>query len=189
MHISIHKSHIETFHKPHISPCTTTIAGLQWTSDDMYGPECSKASPCGWSSGGGGFAWTVRSCRAGGIQRARWIDRYIVKDDNLGKIFHISFSHLNPPPPPRHARTHTHTHTHTHARPHAHVQVRTQTQHHNTLSHSLVHSLTHSPTHSFTHSPRRPLTRSLTHSLTHSHPPQILQPILSQSRTGATPTH
>ena len=34
-----------------------SVGGSQWQSDDIYGPNCSPTSPCGWTSGGGGFAW------------------------------------------------------------------------------------------------------------------------------------
>ena len=31
-----------------------SVGGIQWQSDDMYGPTCSAAKPCGWSDGGAG---------------------------------------------------------------------------------------------------------------------------------------
>ena len=44
---------------PTSSPFVLSVGGLEWSSDDMYGPTCSSAAPCGWDSGGGGFGWTV----------------------------------------------------------------------------------------------------------------------------------
>jgi len=58
---------------PADSAFVLSIGGLQWTSDDMYGPECSKASPCGWSSGGGGFAWTAGAAAYQGDTTAKYI--------------------------------------------------------------------------------------------------------------------
>ena len=39
------------------SPYVLSVGGVQWNSDDMYGPECSSAKPCGWTDTGAGFAW------------------------------------------------------------------------------------------------------------------------------------
>jgi subtilase family serine protease len=50
----------KSFHMPvypTASPYVLSVGGTQWDSDDLYGPTCSRAKPCGWSSGGGGFAW------------------------------------------------------------------------------------------------------------------------------------
>lgn len=35
-----------------------SVGGTQWSSDDMYGPDCSASKPCGWTDGGGGFSWS-----------------------------------------------------------------------------------------------------------------------------------
>jgi len=42
---------------PASSPYVLSVGGSEWQSDDMYGPTCSAAKPCGWESGGGGFSW------------------------------------------------------------------------------------------------------------------------------------
>jgi subtilase family serine protease len=44
---------------PTSSPFVLSVGGTEWSSDDMYGPTCSSTQPCGWDSGGGGFAWSV----------------------------------------------------------------------------------------------------------------------------------
>lgn len=42
---------------PTASPYVLSVGGTQWSSDDIYGPECSADKPCGWTDGGAGFAW------------------------------------------------------------------------------------------------------------------------------------
>jgi len=42
---------------PTCSPYVLSVGGVQWQSDDMYGPECSSSRPCGWTDGGSGFSW------------------------------------------------------------------------------------------------------------------------------------
>ena len=42
---------------PTSSPYVLSVGGIQWTSDDIYGPECSSDKPCGWTDGGSGFSW------------------------------------------------------------------------------------------------------------------------------------
>ena len=42
---------------PTCSPYVLSVGGIQWQSDDMYGPECSSAKPCAWTDGGAGFSW------------------------------------------------------------------------------------------------------------------------------------
>jgi len=42
---------------PTCSPYLLSVGGIQWQSDDMYGPECSKTKPCAWTDGGAGFSW------------------------------------------------------------------------------------------------------------------------------------
>ena len=44
---------------PTSSPFVLSVGGTEWSSDDMYGPTCSSTQPCGWDSGGGGFAWSA----------------------------------------------------------------------------------------------------------------------------------
>ena len=42
---------------PASSPFVLSVGGIQWSSDDIYGPTCTAESPCGWTDGGGGFSW------------------------------------------------------------------------------------------------------------------------------------
>ena len=42
---------------PTSSPYVLSVGGTQWSSDDIYGPQCSSEKPCGWTDGGAGFAW------------------------------------------------------------------------------------------------------------------------------------
>jgi subtilase family serine protease len=36
---------------PTSSPYVLSVGGTQWSSDDMYGPTCSRSSPCAWTDG------------------------------------------------------------------------------------------------------------------------------------------
>lgn len=42
---------------PACSPYVLSVGGIQWSSDDIYGPECSPDKPCAWTDGGAGFSW------------------------------------------------------------------------------------------------------------------------------------
>jgi tripeptidyl-peptidase I len=42
---------------PTASPYVLSVGGTQWSSDDIYGPECSASAPCGWTDTGCGFSW------------------------------------------------------------------------------------------------------------------------------------